>query len=95
MWHNETVNVWTHLLGCILFATLAVWIKIYLVPVFKSDQDSLDAWLLNLDQFNKSAGEPVCHPFTSFSNNQNDSPRSLPCDGFEEYVVLKDLLNSD
>jgi predicted membrane channel-forming protein YqfA (hemolysin III family) len=50
MWHNETVNVWTHLLGCILFATLAVWIKIYLVPVFKSDQDSLDAWLLNLDQ---------------------------------------------
>ena len=35
MWHNETVNVWSHLLGCIFFGSLLIWISFYLVPVFE------------------------------------------------------------
>ena len=38
MWHNETVNVWSHLLGCLFFTSLIFWVSIYLVPVFDFNQ---------------------------------------------------------
>ena len=29
MWHNETLNIWSHLIGAIVFVGLAVYIAIY------------------------------------------------------------------
>ena len=33
MWHNETVNIWTHLIGIILCAMLIFYVAIYIVPI--------------------------------------------------------------
>jgi predicted membrane channel-forming protein YqfA (hemolysin III family) len=43
-WHNETVNVWTHLLGCLTFICLVVYV--ILLPVIYEGHNEVPIWPL-------------------------------------------------
>ena len=51
MLHNETMNVWSHLIGACVFLSLACYVIIYLKPTSLHESSSLvNRWSLGLDQ---------------------------------------------
>ena len=51
MIHNETMNVWSHLIGCLIFVCIAFYVLIFLKPTSLHESTSLvNRWSSGFDQ---------------------------------------------
>jgi hypothetical protein len=85
MWHNETVNVWSHILGCLFFFCLMFWIYFYLAPVFEINQKEPLNWIDHIN--NPDIDITEC----SFSTVENIHQ---PCTSIPQYLILNKVFNS-
>ena len=46
--HNETVNIWTHLIGFVIFVGLLAWDIFLVIPQLREVTHTLDVKLVNL-----------------------------------------------
>jgi len=59
MVHNETTNIWSHLLGALLFLLLAIYVLVSFGPMYK--QDTHDAIQAQFDAFSAISGVDPSH----------------------------------
>ena len=49
MIHNETVNVWSHLIGAFLFICFGLFVFLYMAPSSMQDRSTLERWSSGFD----------------------------------------------
>ena len=84
MIHNETVNVWSHLIGALFFIYLVFYVLLYMQPPSIQDRSTIERWSTGLD--NGRLDTELC---------LIDSPSVNECPLNDEVELLEDLLESD
>ena len=73
MWHNETMNIWTHLIGAIIFLVVALYIGIY-YPNMESEGKIL------YDEFQSFSNTANLSEFVNIKINEIEQSNSLMAD---------------
>ena len=86
MWHNETMNIWSHLIGAIIFLVVALYIGIY-YPNMDSEGSIM------FDEFQSSTNTATLSEFVNIKINDIeqsfDSKNSMANIENLSYLVVK------
>ena len=78
MWHNETSNTWTHLLGAILFVWFLVYVSLYMslpsMPAFPTEWcSSVNTTTIDTFLNSQTVLHPQAHSLHSFYNHYGEA----------------------
>jgi predicted membrane channel-forming protein YqfA (hemolysin III family) len=78
MWHNETSNTWTHLIGAIVFVWFMVYVALYMslpsIPAFPNDWcPSINTTSINTYLSSHQVLHPEANSLHSFYNHHGEA----------------------
>ena len=80
--HNELVNVWSHLLGSLVFVYLIFYVLVYLPPPSILDRNIAERWMSNFDM--GQINQEVCFAESPLNDIQCKSVESKLLDDMLE-----------
>ena len=89
MIHNETVNVWSHLLGALFFIYLGGLVWSYMAPSTLEDKSTLERWATSFDIGKLNLDICLAEP----SEKRLSLPKEM-CPLDDTHELLDDLLRS-